>query len=202
MIKNEIRRQFKTAFLTLITLTVLLGFGYPLLITVVAQTFLANKANGSFIEDKGAIVGSALIGQNFTDAKYFWGRPSATTPFPYNSLVGSGSNLGPTNPLLLQKIQARIRNLQAYGASSENLVPVDLVTASGSGLDPDISPFAAYYQIHRVAKARGLSESKVEELVLENITDRQFGFLGEPRVNVLKLNLALDQLKNKSSRRL
>jgi K+-transporting ATPase ATPase C chain len=171
------------------------GLIYPLVVTGLAQLVFPRQANGSLITQNGQTVGSTLIGQSFDDPKYFWGRLSATGPFPYNAAASSGSNLGPTNPALLDAVKARIAALQAADPSNTQLIPVDLVTASGSGLDPDISVAAALYQIPRVARLRGLSESAVRTLVDKYTTGRQFGFLGEPRVNVLKLNLALDAIK-------
>jgi len=150
------------------------------------------QANGSLIEKNGKPVGSALIGQSFTDAKYFWGRPSATSPNPNNAASSSGSNTGPTNPALIDAIKQRIDALHAVDPGNKAPVPVDLITASGSGLDPEISPAAAQYQLARVAQARKLSVSQVQALVDQSTSGRTLGILGEPRVNVLKLNLALD----------
>ena len=158
------------------------------------HTFYADKANGSLIYDaKGQAVGSALIGQSFTQAKYFWGRASATSPYPYNAGASSGSNLGPTNPVLVTAVNARVKTLQAAEPSNKTAVPVDLVTASASGLDPHISVAAVEYQLKRVAKARNMDENKLRELVNAQTETRQWFVFGEPRINVLQLNLALDQ---------
>src|ERR1019366_7632415 len=159
-----------------------------------------HQANGSLIVHDGKVVGSRLIGQPFDDAKYFWGRLSATTDsngkaLPYNGASSVASNLGPTNPALVDEVKGRIDALRAADPTNVAPIPVDLVTSSGSGLDPDISPAAADYQVHRVAKARGLDEARVRTLVAAQTADRQLGFLGEPRVNVLELNLALDELR-------
>jgi len=185
---------FKPAVLLLLLLTLLTGVIYPLVVTAFAQLFYADKANGSLIYDsKGQAVGSVLIGQSFTQAKYFWGRASATTPYPYNAGASSGSNLGPTNPALMNTVNARVKTLQAAEPTNKAAVPVDLVTASASGLDPHISIAAADYQIKRVAKARNMDENKLRELVSAQTKTRQWFILGEPRINVLQLNLALDQ---------
>ncbi len=184
---------FKPAAMLLLLLTVLTGVIYPLVVTAFAQLFFADKANGSLIHDtKGQAVGSALIGQSFNQPKYFWGRASATSPYPYNAGASSGSNLGPTNPALIDAVNARVKALQAVDPTNKAAVPVDLVTASGSGLDPHISPAAAEYQIKRVAKARNMDESRLRELVHAQTESRQWFVFGEPRVNVLQLNLALD----------
>jgi K+-transporting ATPase ATPase C chain len=185
----------RPALVSLIALTVLTGLIYPVAVTGIAQLLFPGQANGSLIMKDGKAVGSRLIGQPFDDPKYFWSRPSATSPFPDNAGSSGGSNLGPTNPDLQKAVQGRIDALRAADADSHDPIPVDLVTASGSGLDPEISPAAALYQVHRVAKVRGLSEEKVRELVTQYTRGRQFGFLGEPGVNVLTLNLALDQAK-------
>jgi K+-transporting ATPase ATPase C chain len=163
---------------------------YPLIVTGIAQVAFNHQANGSLIEKDGKVVGSRLIGQPFSDPKYFWGRPSATSPMPYNGAASSGSNQGPTNPALKEAVEGRIK---ALGGPTP--VPSDLVTASGSGLDPHISPAAAQYQAARIAKVRNLSEEKLRQLVRQHTAGRQLGILGEPRVNVLELNLALDAAK-------
>ena len=178
----------------LIVLTVLTGLIYPLAVTGLAQVFFPEQANGSLIVREGKVIGSKLIGQHFDKPEYFWSRPSATAPFPYNAAASGGSNLGPTNPVLLDAVKARVAALRAGDPGNDLPIPVDLVTASGSGLDPHISPAAALYQAKRVARARGLDETVVQKLVAQHTEGRQFGVLGEPRVNVLKLNLALDAL--------
>lgn len=189
------RAQLRPAIIMLVLLTVITGLLYPLAVTGLAQVLLPQQANGSLIVKDGKPIGSALIGQPFDDPKYFWGRLSATSPFPYNAAASSGSNLGPTNPALITEVQGRIDVLKAADPSNTQPIPVDLVTSSGSGLDPNISPAAAMYQVPRVARVRGLSEDQIRQLVNQFTEDRQFGLLGEPRVNVLKLNLALDTLK-------
>lgn len=176
-----------------ILLSIVTGLIYPLLTTVVATPLFGDQAAGSIVNDKdGKPIGSKLIGQNFTDAKYFWGRPSATSPQPYNGAASGGSNQGPLNPALVDAVKARIEALKAADPANTRPIPADLVTASGSGLDPHISPAAAAYQAERVARARGIRIDAVAALVAEHTEDRQLGLFGEPRVNVLALNLALD----------
>jgi K+-transporting ATPase ATPase C chain len=182
----------RTALVLLALLTIVTGIAYPLLVTAVAQIAFPTQANGSLITKDRKVVGSALIGQPFDDPKYFWGRPSATAPFPYNAGATSGSNQGPTNPDLIKVVQRRVDALRAADPGNRAPVPVDLVTASASGLDPHISPAAALYQLHRVARARGMPEDAVRALVAQHTEGRQFGILGESRVNVLAVNLALN----------
>jgi potassium-transporting ATPase KdpC subunit len=189
------RTQIRPALISLLIFTLLTGLLYPLAVTGIAQLVFPRQANGSLILRNGRIAGSALIGQQFDDPKYFWGRLSATGPYPYNAAASSGSNLGPTNPALLDEARARIAALQAADPANTRPIPVDLVTSSGSGLDPHISLAAALYQLPRVARLRGLSESAVRLLVDQYTQGRTLGFLGEPRVNVLELNLALDGVK-------
>jgi K+-transporting ATPase ATPase C chain len=189
-----IRLLVRPALVLLLIMTLLTGVGYPLLVTVLAQAAFPIEANGSLITVDGQPVGSALIGQNFSAPQYFWGRLSATGPLPYNASASSGSNLGPLNPTLLDVAQARIAALKAADPENSTAIPVDLVTASASGLDPQISPAAAAYQVERVARLRHLDVAKVQELVATYTEARQWGVLGEPRVNVLQLNLALDRL--------
>ncbi len=187
--------QLKPALILLLIFTVLTGIVYPLVVTGIAQAVFPSQASGSLMTQNGKVVGSQLIGQQFDDPKDFWGRLSATSPEPYNAASSSGSNLGPSNPALTSAAEARIQALRAADPSNTAPIPVDLVTASGSGLDPDISVASALYQVHRVASARGWSDAEVQALVNQHIEGRQFGFLGEPRVNVLELNLALDDYK-------
>ena len=188
------RSQLRPALTMLLILTVLTGLVYPLAVTGLAQLLFPAQANGSLIVRDGKVIGSKLIGQYFDQPQYFWGRPSATAPFPYNAGASGGSNLGPTNPVLFEAMRARVAALRAADPGNDSPVPVDLVTTSGSGLDPHISPAAALYQVKRVARARGLDEATVKTLVAQNTEGRQFGLLGERRVNVLQLNLALDTL--------
>jgi K+-transporting ATPase ATPase C chain len=175
-------------------MTVLLGIVYPLVITGVAKLTFPRQAGGSLIYQDGKLIGSALIGQSFSDPKYFWGRPSATTPPPYNGLASTASNLGPLNPALLDAVKANAKALHDADPDNRQPIPVDLVTASASGLDPDISPAAAHYQAARVAHARNLALASVETLIKTHQRERLFGLIGERRINVLELNLALDRL--------
>jgi potassium-transporting ATPase KdpC subunit len=186
--------QLKPAIVVLTLLTVLTGVIYPLVVTGVAQTVFPGAANGSLVVRDGKPVGSSLIGQPFDDPRYFWGRLSATAPFAYNAAASTGSNYGPLNPSFHAAAKARIDALREADRDNTSPIPVDLVTASGSGLDPHISPAAALYQVSRVAKARKLDEAPLRRLVESRIEARQLGILGEPRVNVLALNLALDAL--------
>jgi potassium-transporting ATPase KdpC subunit len=196
-------REIRPAIVFVVALTLITGVAYPFAITGIAQVLFPNKAQGSLLERDGKVVGSTLIGQEFTSEGYFHGRPSATTapdpndstktvPAPYNAANSGGSNLGPTNKPLIERIQGDIEKLKQENSSAQ--VPVDLVTTSGSGLDPDISPEAAMFQVPRIAKARNLPENRVRQLIDENTTGRFAGLLGEPRVNVLQLNLALDRV--------
>jgi K+-transporting ATPase ATPase C chain len=200
-----------------VALTLVTGVAYPAIVTLLAQTFFPHQANGSLVyaptspaeehvnmrdwwgatdaNDGPAPIGSKLIGQQFASDKYFWGRPSATGPTPYNAAASTGSNYGPTNPTQLDAVKQRVEHLRSTSGDERSPVPVELVTASGSGLDPHISPAAAQYQIPRIAKARGLGDYVVSRVVAENVEGRTLGLLGEPRVNVLRLNRALDQLK-------
>ncbi|TAM94997.1 MAG: potassium-transporting ATPase subunit KdpC [Rhodanobacteraceae bacterium] len=192
-------RLLRQCFTLLLLMTVITGVLYPLAATGLAQLIFPHQADGSLIVKDGKPRGSALIGQSFTDPRYFWGRPSATSPQPYNGTSSSGSNLGPDNPALVAAVRQRIAALRAADPGNTAPVPVDLVTASASGLDPQISPAAAQYQLARVAKARGLSTAQVQALVSEYTRGRQLGVLGERRVNVLQLNLALDATRFTSS---
>ncbi|MDE2497121.1 MAG: potassium-transporting ATPase subunit KdpC [Xanthomonadaceae bacterium] len=187
-------KLLRQSIVLLLLLTAITGLVYPFAVTGLAQLVFPHQANGSLILRNGKPVGSDLIGQQFTDPKYFWGRPSATTPQPYNGAASGGSNLGPSNPALTAAVKQRIAALRAADPGNDAPVPVDLVTASGSGLDPDISPAAAQYQLNRVARARSLPPAEVRALVDRYTRGRQFGVLGEPRVNVMELNLALDKL--------
>jgi potassium-transporting ATPase KdpC subunit len=183
--------SLRPALVLLALLTILTGVVYPLLVTGMAQVAFPFQANGSLIVDQQGTRGSVLIGQPFDDPKYFWSRPSATSP-PYNAAASSGSNLGPSNPALLAALKTRVADLRSADPGNTAPIPVDLVTASGSGLDPHISPAAAFYQLRRVATRRGLGEERLRRLVEEHTERRTFGVLGEPGVNVLQLNLALD----------
>lgn len=193
--------QIRPALISLLIFTFLTGVVYPLVVTGVAQLVFPQQANGSLILKDGQVVGSELIGQSFDASEYFWGRLSATGTVPYNAFnadnltASSGSNYGPLNPALLKTVEGRVEALKTADPTNTALIPVDLVTASGSGLDPHISPDAAEYQIGRVVAARGLDEAVVRDLVAQYTNGRQFGFLGEPVVNVLQLNLALDKIQ-------
>ena len=186
----------RPALTMLLILTVITGLVYPLAITGMAQLFFPDQANGSLIVHNGKVIGSKLIGQYFDKPQYFWSRPSATSPFPYNAGASGGSNLGPTNPALIEAVKARVTALRAADPGNDSPIPVDLVTASGSGLDPHISPAAALYQVKRVARARDVDENRIRGLIARHTEGRQFGLLGEPRVNVLELNLAIDALSH------
>lgn len=187
-------KQFKPALIMLLLMTALTGLIYPLAVTGLSQLFFPVQANGSLLRDAdGKALGSGLIGQNFSDPKYFWGRPSATSPYPYNAAASSGSNLGPTNPALTEAVKSRIRALKDADPGNGKPIPVDLVTASASGLDPHISPAAAEYQLDRVARLRNMDVGTLRGLVERHTELRQWGILGEPRVNVLALNLDLDR---------
>lgn len=189
-------KQLKIGLMLLLFFTVLTGVIYPGIITLIAQLLFSQSANGSIIFQNEKPIGSLLIGQSFSSPYYFWGRPSATTPFAYNSANSSGSNLGPTNPALLSLVKVRVENLKRnFGFGP---IPVDLVTASASGLDPDISPEAAYYQVQRIAKLRHMQPQKLTEIIINLTQKRTWKVLGEARVNVLQLNLALDHLDRKS----
>lgn len=184
----------RPALTLFVLLSIVTGIVYPLLVTAIATPLFGDKAAGSLLTNQGKAVGSTLIGQNFSDPGHFWSRPSATAPQPNNGIASGGSNLGPVNPALVDAVKARVEALKAADPGNAQPIPADLVTASGSGLDPHISPAAAKYQIARVAKARHVSEERVAKLVADHTQDRQWGLFGEPRVNVLELNLALDSL--------
>ncbi len=192
MMKNLLR----PALSLFVLLSVLTGIVYPLAVTGISRVLFPDEAAGSLIMVRGEPVGSRLIGQNFTEPKYFWGRPSATSPQPYNGTASSGSNLGPLNPALVDAVKGRVATLKAVDPKNDAPIPLDLVTASGSGLDPHISPAAAVYQEDRIARVRSLNHDTVHALVEKYTEGRQWGIFGEPRVNVLELNLALDRLGN------
>jgi K+-transporting ATPase ATPase C chain len=187
-------KELRTAIVMLAVLTVLTGVIYPLAVTGIAQVVFPAQAAGSLVVKGGKTVGSLLIGQPFDEPTYFWSRLSATSPSPYNAAASSGSNYGPLSDALRDAVQARVTALRDADPSARGPIPVDLVTASASGLDPHVSPAAAYYQVPRVARARRLNEARVRAVVTQHVEGRQLGFLGEPRVNVLQLNLALDAL--------
>lgn len=190
-------RELRAACVVLLGLTLTTGVAYPLVVTGFAQAVFPHQANGSLIEVEGRVVGSELLGQSFTGDRYFHGRPSATSPVPYAGLGGAGSNLGPTNPALIAAVRQRVDLARAERHDPSKAVPVDLVTTSGSGLDPHVSPAAALWQIPRVAKARGLAENEVKTVVERQIERPTLGLFGSPRVNVLRLNLALDALQRR-----
>lgn len=188
-------KLIRSIVVMLLMMTLLTGVVYPLVVTGAAQWLFPAQARGSLIERDGQVIGSRLIGQSFADPRYFWGRPSATTPTPNNGTASGGSNLGPSNPALADVVKQRIEALHAVDPSNVAPVPVDLVTASASGLDPEISQAAAYYQVARVARMRHLDQARLRALVAASTQGRQLGVLGEPRTNVLQLNLALDALR-------
>jgi potassium-transporting ATPase KdpC subunit len=188
------KNLFRPLIVLFVVLTAITGIAYPAVMTGIGQTVFNHEANGSLIEQNGKVVGSALIGQQFDAPKYFWGRLSATSPNPYNASGSSASNIGPTNSALTDEVKGRIQALKDAGTDMSQPVPVDLVTSSGSGLDPEITPAAAAYQVARVAKARNLQPADVQALVDRYTSGRQFGIIGEPRVNVLELNVALDAM--------
>ncbi len=193
--------QMKIAALMLVVLSALTGVVYPLLITGLSLVLFPSQANGSLLMKEGRAVGSRLVGQPFTEPKYFWGRLSATGPFAYNAAASSGSNLGPTNEALAKAVAGRVAELRAADPGNKSPIPVDLVTASGSGLDPHISPASALFQVSRVARVRGIQEGQVREIVERHTTGRLLGFLGEPVVNVLLVNLDLDAIHPTTDRR-
>jgi K+-transporting ATPase ATPase C chain len=187
-------RTIRPAVTLLLVMTVLLGILYPLVVTGIASLAFPQQAAGSLIERDGKLVGSRLIGQSFISPGYFWGRPSATAPQAYNGTASGGSNLGPLNPALIDAVKSRAQALRAADPGNARPIPVELVTASASGLDPEISPAAARYQAARVARVRGIAPARIEALIAEHVQDRLLGMFGEPRINVLELNLALDGL--------
>lgn len=191
---KELGKQLRISFLAVAAFTLLVGLVYPGLVTLFGHVFFPRQAGGSLIVVKGKTIGSELIGQPFDDPKYFWGRPSATSPYAYNAANSGGSNLGPTNPALLEAVKSRVEALRKADPANTAPVPMDLVTASGSGLDPHISPAAAEYQASRVSRLRNTEIRTIEGLISQNTEGRWLGFIGEPCVNVLKLNLALDAL--------
>ena len=188
------REYIKPALISFFILTIITGVIYPLFITGIAQALLPNQANGSLIYQNGKVIGSSLVGQAFDDPKYLWGRISATSP-QYNASSSSGSNIGPSNPALIDEVNGRIKALKAADPNNANPIPVDLVTSSASGLDPHISLAASYYQVPRISKYRGITESAVRDIIHKNTVGRFLGLIGEPVVNVLKVNLDLDSCK-------
>lgn len=190
---KELLTQLRTGLILMILLTLITGLIYPLLVTGLAQLFFPWQSNGSLIKKEGKFIGSRWIGQRFSDPGYFMGRPSATTPFSYNGASSSGSNSGPSNRVFLETVKARSAQLKPYTSLNHPFIPVDLVTASASGLDPEISPEAAFFQVSRIATVRKIPENEIAALIHRQIQQRTFGILGEPRVNVLQLNLALMQ---------
>jgi len=184
--------MMRPALVLFLLLSAITGVAYPLLVTATSQTLFAGQANGSIVVRDGKAIGSALIGQPFTEARYFWSRPSVTGPTPYNAGASSGSNLGPLNPALVDAVKSRVQALRAADPTNAAPVPIDLVTTSASGLDPEISLAAAYYQSSRVAQARGLQKNQVDALIEHHAQHRLLGIFGEPRINVLELNMALD----------
>lgn len=193
-LKSSAFQALRPAIVLFVLLSVITGIAYPLITTGIGQWLLPAQANGSLITQNGKVIASSLIGQNFTEPKYFWGRPSATGPYPNNAAASSGSNLGPLNPALADAVKARVAALKSADPENNLPVPVDLVTTSASGLDPEISPAAAIYQASRVAKARGLSLNTIQTAIAANTKDRQWSIFGEPRVNVVTLNIALDNM--------
>jgi K+-transporting ATPase ATPase C chain len=192
---TDLLRQLRPTLVIFVAMSLLTGVIYPLVVSAVAWTIFPNAAHGSLVVKDGKTIGSRLIGQPFDDERYFWSRPSATGPSPYNASASTGSNWGPANPALIDAVTHRVNDLKAKHPDQKGGVPIDLVTASASGLDPHISPAAAYYQVERVAAARGLPGQQVSALVVQHIEPRTIGILGEPRVNVLLLNLALDEIR-------
>jgi K+-transporting ATPase ATPase C chain len=188
------RQYIRPAVFSFLALTIITGLIYPIFVTGIAKILFSKEVNGSLIYRDGKIIGSSLVGQPFDDPKYLWGRISATSP-QYNASSSSGSNIGPTNPALIDEVNGRIKALKAFDPDNANPIPVDLVTSSASGLDPHISRAAAYYQIHRIAKKRGIPLNIVKNVIDKNTTMRLFGFMGEPTVNVLGVNLDLDSYK-------
>lgn len=193
----DIVKQIKSALVLFVLLSILTGLIYPALVTGLGQLLFPWQANGSLIKQNNKVIGSKLIGQYFNDPKYFWGRPSATKPFPYNAENSSGSNLGVSSPRFLSTVKYRVENFYRVSFQDYHSIPGDLVMASGSGLDPEISPEAAFYQVPRIAKLREMPEKSIQDLVYRAIENRTFCILGEPRVNVLQLNLALDSVSLK-----